>query len=114
MIYLCNAFSGQMLDPEMFKENNVVIVPSLIETVPADVNFQSAVGHPDTAVVLSNVLGRTVEFNRMNVKLQAGDTVYLAQLTGGRLEPGTTTLPNGARFVFWKYDIVSKDSVVIR
>jgi len=114
MIYLCNAFSGQMLDPEQFKENEVVFIPNLIETVPADVDFQSAVGHPDTAAVLSNVLGRTVEFNRMNVKLNAGDTVYLAQLTGGRLEPGTTTLPEGARFVFWRYDVVSKDSVVIR
>lgn len=87
--YLLNAFSLQMLD-----------------TFPCNVTFEevaqlpegltSAVGHQDTA----NVLG--VEMNRMNIKLHSGDVAYVAQLQGGRLPEGATTLPDGFSFKFIK------------
>ena len=86
MTYLLNAFSLQMVD------------------VPCTVHFEevnklpegliSAIGHQDTA----NVLG--VEMNRINVHLSIGDVAYVAQLQGGRLPEGSTTLPEG---FFFKY-----------
>ena len=89
--FLLNAFSLQMID------------------VPASVNFEeveslpegltSAIGHADTAAVLG------VPMNRVNVKLNKGDVAYVAQLTGGRLPEGSTTLPEGFKFKFIKVTI---------
>lgn len=59
----------------------------------------SVVGHPDTA----NVLG--VKFNRVSVKLNKGDVLYVAQIVGGRLPEGCTTLPDGYSFKFLKVTI---------
>lgn len=59
----------------------------------------SAVGHADTA----NVLG--VPMNRVNVTLKKGDVAYVAQLQGGRLPEGATTLPEGFSFKFLKVTV---------
>lgn len=74
--------------------------------VPCSVHFEevdelpdgltSAIGHTDTAHVLG------VEPNRINVHLSTGDVAYVAQLQGGRLPEGTTTLPDGFSFKFIK------------
>lgn len=87
-IYLLNAFSLQMVD------------------VPCNVHFEeinklpnglvSAIGHIDTAKVLG------VEPNRINVHLSKGDIAYVAQLQGGRLPEGSTTLPEGFSFKYIK------------
>ena len=90
-IYLLNAFSLQMVD------------------VPCSVHFEevdelpdgltSAIGHADTAHVLG------VEPNRINVHLSKGDVAYVAQLQGGRLPEGSTTLPEGFSFKFIKITV---------
>ncbi len=59
----------------------------------------SAIGHQDTA----NVLG--VPMNRVNVHLSKGDVAYVAQLQGGRLPEGSTTLPDGFSFKFIKVSV---------
>ena len=94
-MYLLNAFSAQMI------------------TIPCNVKFTevdqlpqgltSAIGHQDTA----NVLG--VPMNRTNVHHDKGDTAYIAQLVGGRLPEGSTTLPNGFAFNRLRYE--SKRSI---
>ena len=96
-IYLLNAFSLQMVD------------------VPCSVHFEevdelpnglvSAIGHADTAKVLG------VEANRINVHLSKGDVAYVAQLQGGRLPEGSTTLPEGFSFKFLKVKVVSKSKI---
>lgn len=89
--YITNAFSLQMVD---FPANiHVEEVPSL----PS--GLVSAVGHQDTA----NVLG--VPMNRINIHLEKGDTLYVAQLMGGRLPEGATTLPEGFHFKFIKVEL---------
>jgi len=60
----------------------------------------SAIGHTDTAAVLG------LPCNRINVKLGAGDVLYVAQLQGGRLPEGSTTLPSGFSFKWLKVVIV--------
>lgn len=59
----------------------------------------SVVGHPDTAAVLG------VAFNRVSVKLNKGDVLYVAQIVGGRLPEGCTTLPEGFTFKFLKVTV---------
>lgn len=92
MTYLLNAFSLQMIDvPCNVKFTEVSKLPS---------GLTSAVGHQDTA----NVLG--VEMNRINVHLCKGETAYVAQLQGGRLPEGSTTLPDGFSFKFIKVEVL--------
>ena len=96
-MYLLNSFSLQMVD------------------VPCSVHFEevdelpsglvSAVGHQDTARVLG------VEPNRINVHLSEGDTAYVAQLQGGRLPEGCTTLPDGFSFKYIKVTVVAPKKV---
>lgn len=90
--YLLNAFSLQMLTsfPSVVKFEEVESLPEGLE---------SAVGHQDTA----NVLG--VPMNRVNVTLSKGDVAYVAQLQGGRLPEGSTTLPEGFAFKFVKVTV---------
>lgn len=95
--YLLNAFSLQMVDAPciaIFKEVNEL--PN---------GLTSAIGHQDTA----NVLG--VPMNRINVHLAEGDTAYIAQLQGGRLPEGSTTLPDGFSFKFIKVTVVSPKDI---
>lgn len=90
--YLLNAFSLQMVDlPCEVKFTEVDSLPE---------GLTSAIGHADTA----NVLG--VKPNRVNVHLQRGDTAYVAQLQGGRLPEGSTTLPEGFSFKFVKVSVL--------
>lgn len=93
-MYLLNAFSLQMLD-----DNEIVNVRfTPVDKLPA--GLVSAIGHADTAAVLG------VPMNRINVKLHKGDVAYVAQLTGGRLPEGSTTLPEGFRFKFIRVEIL--------
>ena len=94
MIYLSNAFSLQMLSsfPSQISVSEVSR-----EDVPVDAI--SAIGHADLACLLS------VECNRINVKLSSNDTLYVAQLVGGRLPEGTTRLPDGFTIKFFKISI---------
>ena len=89
--YLLNAFSLQMIDlPSKVSFEEVKSLPE---------GLTSAIGHQDTA----NVLG--VPMNRVNVHLAKGDIAYVAQLQGGRLPEGSTTLPDGFSFKFVKVTV---------
>lgn len=89
--YLLNAFSLQMIDlPSKVSFEEVENLPE---------GLTSAIGHQDTA----NVLG--VPMNRVNVHLAKGDIAYVAQLQGGRLPEGSTTLPDGFSFKFVKVTV---------
>lgn len=90
--YLLNAFSLQMVD-----------VPCEVKFTAVDAlpeGLTSAIGHQDTA----NVLG--VAMNRCNVHLDKGDIAFVAQLQGGRLPEGATTLPEGFSFKFIKVEVL--------
>ena len=98
--FLTNAFSIQMLSgPATVRFDE--IAP---EEIPADVI--SAVGHADTAAVLTNILGFEVPMNRINVTLDENTELFVAQLVGGRLPEGSTTLPEGFSFKFFRVTTV--------
>lgn len=98
--FLTNAFSIQMLGGPAtvrFEEINATEVPT---------DVVSAIGHADTAAVLSDLLGFDVPMNRAFVTLDEDTELYVAQLVGGRLPEGTTTLPEGFSFKFYRVTIV--------
>lgn len=92
--YITNAFSLQMLTVSHVVIDIDEICEATFRRETADA--VSAVGHPDTAAVLR------VACNRMNVTLGEGDTLYVAQLVGGRLPEGATTLPKGFTFKYYR------------
>lgn len=96
---LVNAFSAQMLNINN-RRINVHFKEIKAADIPQDV--ESAIGHADTAAVLSDLLKFDIPANRTNVFLDYDTVLYLAQLQGGRLPEGATTLPDGFSFKFFK------------
>ena len=76
-----------------------MVIFAEVDSLPPLDTLVSAIGHQDTA----NVLG--VQMNRTNVSLASGDVAYVAQLVGGRLPEGSTTLPDGFMFKFVKVTV---------
>ncbi len=93
--YLLNAFSLQML------QGDATVRFTEVNRTSLDLSgMVSAVGHADTAAILG------VDCNRVNVTLSRGETAYVAQLVGGRLPEGVTTLPEGFSFRFIKVEVL--------
>ena len=65
----------------------------------------SAIGHADTAAVVSDLLHVALPANRVSLTLQPGDSIIVAQVQGGRLLEGATTLPEGFEIKFLRVDI---------
>lgn len=119
-IFLLNAFSLQMLQGDATVRFTEVSREQVFNTghweerpfndeggIPTDSgemfwvsDLESAIGHPDTAKVLG------VEMNRVNVTLKKGDVAFVAQLQGGRLPEGSTTLPDGFSFKFIRVEVL--------
>ena len=86
---ISNAFSLQMI-----KNFPSEICIEEVQDFPSDA--ESVVGHADTAAVLG------VKMNRVNVQIEKGDELYVAQIVGGRLPEGATKLPEGFCFKYLK------------
>lgn len=102
--YLSNAFSLQMLP--VADLGFISVAPICVSDIPAEVI--SCIGHHDTATVVSNILNREVPCNRQSITLKAGDVLYVAQLTGGRLPEGATSLPEGCKLDFLKVEFAGR------
>lgn len=105
MKYLGNAFSLQMLPVSGCQVSVEPVEPDVVASELAT-GFTSCIGHQDTANVVSSLLGLEVQMNRINVSLKPEDTLFVAQITGGRLPEGSTTLPEGVRILFFKVRLV--------
>lgn len=70
------------------------------ETAYAPVVLESAIGHAETAAIVSDILGVNLPANRCNVKLTRGEKIIIAQYIGPRLPEGATKLPEGAKIEF--------------
>ena len=98
-IYLSNAFSLNMIQTDGMV--NISVQPIEKNQIPSE-NIESAIGHPDTARVVSNELGFEIKSNRVTLKLDEGDVLYVAQYIGPRLPEGATKLPEGAKIKYLK------------
>lgn len=106
---ITNAFSLQMLDLDTDTEKVITIKPidlnqvidmHLAQGLVKGAGIESAIGHADTAAVLSDLLGFDVPMNRISITLKDNEPIIVAQLVGGRLPEGSTTLPEGFKFKF--------------
>lgn len=102
--YLSNSFSINMVPDG--KDVNVSIRNIKKEEVPREVI--SAIGHVDTAAVVSDELGFEVPSQRITVSLEENDILYVAQYRGPRLAEGTTKLPEGAQIKYMEVKIKIK------
>lgn len=101
---LVNAFSLNMIrESEALIRIKKVSLEEAREIIAE--GFTSAVGHPDTAAILSDLLGMEVAPNRATITLQRGDKLLVAQYVGPRLPEGTTKLPEGAKIVFYLVEV---------
>lgn len=91
-VYIANVFSLQMLEDI----NCTLSIEEMDSDVFNDIKpyLKSAIGHQDTAKVLG------VEMNRVNVTLNSGDILIVAQLSGGRLSEGVMALTDGCLFKY--------------
>lgn len=101
-MYISNAFSLQMLSLE--KGFNLRVEPISKEEIK-NFNLVSAIGHADTAAVVSEQLGVTLPMQRISLKLQSGESLIVAQLMGGRLPEGSTNLPEGFSISYVKVTV---------
>ena len=97
--YLGNAFSLQMV------ADNAIICKVEVSPEQVPVNAESIIGHKDTAAVVSTILGREVPCNRASVMLSDEDELYVAQIVGGRLPEGATTIPDGMELKFYRITV---------
>ena len=106
MLYLANSFSLQMLNLE--RVNYIEITPLNQEEVKKllEKGFISVIGHNDTAIILTNILGVDVPFNRASINLTTEDILVVAQITGGRLPKNCSSLPENLKFKFVKVNII--------
>jgi len=100
---ITNAFSINMLEREgqdiAFVPVNAVAVKNLLRNE----TWESAIGHANTAAVVSKILDIEIPANRTNVRLVPGETsLIIAQYHGTRLKEGATELPEGANLEFWQ------------
>jgi hypothetical protein len=94
-LWLLNAFSLNMLSEfPMSIHLEEVTLEEAQELLSA--GFRSAVGHGNTAALMSELLGLEVEAHRMTLSLQHGEKALIGQYSGPRLEEGVTSLPEGA------------------
>jgi hypothetical protein len=94
-MYISNAFSLSMVAPNA----TIKVSPLNVEEV-AVLPLVSAIGHADTAKVVSGLLGVDLPSNRVNISLNPGEKMIVAQYIGPRLPEGATQLPDGARIEF--------------
>ena len=98
-MYLGNAFSLQMV------ADNAIICKVEVSPEQVPVNAESIIGHKDTAAVVSTILGMNVPCNRASVMLDDEDTLYVAQVVGGRLPEGATIIPDGMEIKFYRITV---------
>ena len=98
-VFIGNAFSLQMV------ADNAIICKVEVSPEQVPVNAESIIGHKDTAAVVSTILGRNVPCNRASVMLDDEDTLYVAQVVGGRLPEGATTIPDGMELKFYRITV---------
>lgn len=109
---ISSAFSINMLKPG--QKAHLLLVPLTIDEARAELDgcdVESAIGHPDTAAVVSGMLGLQLEANRINIQLTPVCPLLVAQYTGPRLPEGATELPEGARIEFWSVSLKRANDV---
>jgi hypothetical protein len=106
---ITNAFSLNMLaNPDGLAVDFIGLTPDKARGLVSAGGVESAIGHTDTAAVVSSVLGISIPMNRTTVSLGEGNCFVVAQYVGPRLPEGTTSLPEGSRIDFFLVTVTRK------
>lgn len=119
MRYLSNAFSLGMIDFLHHEDGGCsLFYPELsgatLESAKrwlSEADWESCVGHADTAELLTAMLGVPVPMRRVSTSLQFDDEILVAQYNGPRLPEGTRTLPEGAKIRWYLIRLIPVDEV---
>lgn len=88
--YICNTFTNAMLDPK--REHALQFSPisenEAKEHLTRNAGFESAVGHPALADILTKRTGIDIRAQRLNVRLESGEVLIVAQVVVPRLAEG--------------------------
>lgn len=107
MIYLANAFSLQMVQSDTKIAIKTVPTQEVANRLRSE-TWVSCMGHVDIASVAADMLGFPVQYNRGNIMLVPGDTLFVAQVVGGRLPEGAMKLPSGFNIVWKQVEIIDE------
>lgn len=101
-VYIVNAFPAGVVPPQGALVRWFPVEPAVVAEY-ADEGAVSAIGHEDTARLVSFLIGRNVPAQRITIpQLNVGDVLLVAAYRGPRLPEGATTLPEGAEVVFFE------------
>ena len=106
MLYIANAFASQMV-PDSCILSKKPLTAEIVTQMLGMNKWQSCVGHVDTANILSGMLGVEIPANRVSISLTGEDVLIVAQVMGGRLPEGCTTLPEGTEMNFFMYTLMA-------
>lgn len=98
-----NAFSGQMVDAPCMVSLDKISSAQAATMLAEEV--ESYVGHAETAATVSAELGVEIPFARRFGHLAIGEVALIAQVNGGRLPEGCTTLPEGMWIEYLRVEI---------
>lgn len=99
--YLVNSFSINMIRDDVRIIERTHMDVEDVQNEIKNSTIISAVGHHDLTVILSDIVGEAIEFNRQTLSLGIGDRLIVAQYRGVRLPEGCTVLPNNSQIKFY-------------
>lgn len=105
MIYLANAFSGQMVPDFCVISKKLVTRERVRELIAWE--WESCIKDKDMMTVLNKVLDAYGQRNRDSISMTEDDILIVAELQGGRLPEGATALPEDCQFVFHTYHVLT-------
>lgn len=105
MIYLANAFSGQMVPDFCVISKKQVTRERVRQLIMWE--WESCIKDKDMMTVLSKVLDAYGQRNRESISMTEDDILIVAELQGGRLPEGATTLPEDCQLVFHTYHVLT-------
>ena len=112
MLKLVNALSLNMLEGDCILQCRTVSLEKVKE-IWLDgrriylLDKETVIDHKDLAAIVGAMIGIPIRSSRESVWLNPGDECLVAQYTGPRLPEGTTTLPEGAKIVWWHVGITA-------
>lgn len=114
-VYISNAFSLSMVPGDAVLLVKKINDPAnYIKWIGLDFEVVSCVGHENTAKLYSKILDYDVECNRVSVKAEYCDRIFVGQYIGPRLPEGATELPEGARIEWYEVYVGHPDSYVAK
>jgi len=109
--YISNAISLGMLDDVQDSGYASLSISRLtVEEAARELRafpWVSIVGHADTALLFSTMLGIEIPMRRVTTSLRYGDGVIVGQYTGPRLPEGATELPADAKIRWIRVKVCS-------